>query len=189
MIVDAQIAVTIVIASRPAASAHHEQGGALLSATIASGSLPRRERGEEPVGQFGVFHFLRTLVCFRHCGQDWFPCEKIPLHGKILPFPLAGESDAFGAGMRCGATLSVDDADLTCFALWIGPEQRLEDLARRLSRLQEPQPVRPKTHFRARLRRHRADFRAGPRDDAADPKIFAFDGHAEITGGRIESDD
>ncbi len=68
MIFDAQVAVTVVVAARVARGAGNQERGALLPATVAARGLSGGERGEEPVGEFGAFVFLRALVGFGHGG-------------------------------------------------------------------------------------------------------------------------
>ncbi len=120
VVLDAQLLVALPALAR---GGEHEQRRRLAAADVAAGDLGRLERGEQALGQraigaapVGRGHRLGHARAAHHVG----------LAGEPAVERVTGVLDAAAAGVRGGAALGVDDADLAHRGLLVAGERAVE---------------------------------------------------------------
>src|SRR5436305_814530 len=110
MVFDAEVADAVDAFARLGARADalHDDGRGLLPALVATRSLPRLERRDEPVREGPD----RLLERARHLVDHGATRQDVPLHGEACAHTVTGPVQALRAGERRGASLGGDETEL-----------------------------------------------------------------------------
>ena len=121
-----------------------------------------------------------------HRIDDLTPDQDVSLDRVVAPLAAPGPLAILLAGMRGGAALHVDHAELAALAGFVFGEQPLDRLLRFHAFFEQVEPLPAVLDNRRGLRRDRADTRAHPWHRAADERHARGDDHAGLAGLRID---
>ena len=124
VVVDAQVDRDVVEAAVPGALLDHQQRRRLPAARVAAGRVAGGQRVEQPAGERRVR--VGGLPGRLHGLDDVLAGEDVALDGVAVAGEAAGPVEAGVPGVRGGAAVDVDDADLAVVAALVVLEQPLQ---------------------------------------------------------------
>jgi len=154
-------------------------------ALVAAPGVAGLEREDHPLGQRHprpLAGLERRGHGFQHFGAD----HDVGLRGVGPALFASGPRVVLRAGMRGGAPLHVDDADLPRLTLVVAGEQLRERVLRLDAFGQQVQSARSEFDHRRRLRADRADAGAHVRHRAADKRHAGRHRRPRLAGHRID---